>query len=84
MLNAIAIDDHAPLIALLSEQLELEATALQAADDDLSRLLHLGGLTTLTQLLTQETARLQRALLAPPPTPEATPAIATADALPPE
>ena len=32
----------------------------------------------------RETARLQRALLAPPPTPEATPAIATADALPPE
>ena len=71
MLTAELIDDHAPLIALLSEQVELEATALQAASDDTSRLLHLGGLATLTRLLTEETARLTRSPRSPPPTPDA-------------
>ena len=71
MLDPQLIDDHAPLIALLAEQLEVEASALQSAPDAADRLLPLGGITTLVRLLTEEAARLTRSLRLPPPSPAA-------------
>ena len=69
MLDAEALADHTALLSMLSEQIEVEATALLGAGDGLAQLLHLGGLTTLTRLLTEETARLTR-LLTGPSTPD--------------
>ena len=83
MLDTVAIDDHVPLISILSEQVELEATALQAADDDATRLLHLGGLATLTRILMEEMTRLRRVLLASPPTLDSSDSTAQEDALQP-
>lgn len=61
------VDDHALLIAVVSEHLHTEAEALLAAGGDVHALLRAGGVCALSRIAWEEAQRLERTLLAIPP-----------------
>lgn len=57
-----AIATHAPLIAALAEQLEMEAESALSAPAGTQQLVHVAALQAITRILTRETARLMTAV----------------------
>lgn len=64
-----SIAAHAPLLAVLAEQLQTEAEQALAAEAPSQQLLRLGGMLALTRLVAREGTLLSEALHTGQPTP---------------
>ena len=57
-IDADAISNHVPVLAVLAERLESETEAALAATTESAQLLHVGGLATLSRLIAHEVNQL--------------------------
>ncbi|MCB9758380.1 MAG: hypothetical protein H6739_37140 [Alphaproteobacteria bacterium] len=63
MLPPDAVGDHMYQIALLAEQVEVEAEAVLSSEEELEQLLHIGGVLALVRVLGAEARSLSASIL---------------------